>query len=521
MVAAATPTKRTTHTPGITIPGVEIFATGHYRGRDWSIRDLEEMADNFNKLGPDGNKLLQPPIVLGHEETQEFLEKTNLPSAGWPSKVWLKKYNDSATGKPEAILLANFSDVPQSIANLIKNRRYRKVSAEIYDDFTDDHGNGYGKAIRRIALLGGEIPQVKRIADIPIDSFCDRPIAYGTRLRRGESNASKSRGTYFVFSEVIPMDRASLSAQALAAGIAQEVIDTMTDDQLAAVCKALPAPAAPAAPVDPAVSMADMPREDLISELVANGEDPAALEAKSDDELQAMYDALIGAGQMADMTREEMIAKLVEGGADPASLEGKTDDELAALLATPESAETPAVPMSERRKAQAFAEVSRIAAKARTVNLELDRERAKLKARQRQAKRQEATAFCERLVTQGRIRPVDKANYVQLLLTLNDEKHTHRFSEGGKVKVLTAYEAKKRELATLPVVINFGEKLQSKTTTTEGEVQKVKSFAEMHANAIKASGKTKEQFIHSFTEARKKKPELTAVEFGIPADFAG
>jgi hypothetical protein len=514
MVAAILPTKRTTHTPGVTIPGVEIFATGHYRGKDWSVRDLEEMAENFNKLGPDGNKLLQPPIVLGHEETQEFLEKTNLPSAGWPSKVWLKKYNDSATGKPEAILLANFADVPQSIANLIKNRRYRKVSAEIYDDFTDDHGNGYGKAIRRIALLGGEIPQVKRIADIPIDSFSDRPIAYGTRLRRGESNASKSRGTYYVFSEVIPMDRASLSAQALAAGLDQAVIDTMTDDQLAAVVKVLPAAAAPADPL----MMADMPREDLIAELVAAGQDPATLEPLSDDELQELYNQLNGGETttMADMTREEMIAELVAQGQDPVALEAKTDDELAAMLKPAEAAAAPAVAaMSERNRQR------RTLTSTRRLNVALAREEARLKVRLREVKKRDAESFCESLVTAGRIRPVDKANYLALLMTLNDVRHVHKFTEGGKVKAVTAYEAKKKELSKLPVVIHFGEKLQSKTTTTEGEVQKVKSFAEMNQGAIKASGKTKEQFVHSFTELRKKKPELTAVEFGIPADFVG
>jgi hypothetical protein len=51
----------------------------------------------------------------------------------------------------------------------IDTKAYRKVSAEIYDNF-EDQGVDYGMALRRLALLGGEIPQVKALADLPMTS---------------------------------------------------------------------------------------------------------------------------------------------------------------------------------------------------------------------------------------------------------------------------------------------------------------------------------------------------------------
>lgn len=184
-----------------TVPGVEIFATGEFNGERWTLRDLAEIARNFNELGPSRKNLLKAPVVLGHEETQEFLERTDLPAAGWPSRVWVKPYRDPRTGAVEGILKADFAEVPAQIAGLINSRAYRKVSAEIYDDFRDDFGHSHGKALRRVSLLGGEIPKVKRLADIPLARFSESP-ARRAGIRLVQSTRSPQRGTVFCFSEI-------------------------------------------------------------------------------------------------------------------------------------------------------------------------------------------------------------------------------------------------------------------------------------------------------------------------------
>ena len=497
-IVAPSPTTR----GGITIPGVEIFATGKYRGRKWNVADLEQMTENFRKLGPSGLKLLTPPAVLGHEETQEFLERTDLPAAGWVSRVYIQRYSDR--NGPQAILKVDFSEVPASVARLIKGKAYRKVSAEVYENFTDDHGNGYGKALRRVALLGGEIPQIKRLADIPTNfSEADDARVYVATLCRGESLRSKRvSGVIHVFMEILPMDRNAMVQQALSAGLDQAVIDTMTDDQLAAVVKVLPAPV---------VEMEESPmsREDMIAELVAKGEDPAALESKTDEELKAM---LMPVEEMADMTRDEMIAKLIEQGGNPDELSAKTDEELKAML---EPKPVDVVPMSEKGKKVVPPSVKSLSA---TVEANLKAELAASLKRQAQQKRSDAEAFCERLVRDGKISPGQKPHYVELLSSKDDRTACHKFSDA----TVTSYEKAKRELAALPVIHHYGEKIPgSKPNATGEEERRIKAFFEVQREALRKAGKTPEQIVMTFSEGRKKNPNITAADFGVPADFQG
>lgn len=538
---------------------MEIFATGIFRGKEYTVRDLEQIAHAFTELGPSGLNLINPPVVLGHEETQEFLEKTNLPAAAWPSRVWVEKYHDKTSGKQEAILKADFAEVPPIIAKLINTRAYRKISPEIYDNFEDDFGNQHGKALRRIVLLGGEIPQVKRLADIPLARFSERRAAahrimnlLGKRvanppvlLRLIGATHNAKRNTFSVFAEVGTMDRATLVQQLLAAmpGLDQSVIDTMTDDQINALVAAAPKSAEPA-PTEPVAAMADVPREDMIADLVAAGQDPAQLQVMSDDDLKQLYDSMIGttadngAAQYADMTRDEMIAQLTSEGEDPTELAAMTDEELAAMC-------QPAAPMAEinppaRRAGSSmptrtapqrqqpkkvtlqFAEQRRSSIAAQALNREVAVERAKLAKNRRENKRMAAESFCEKLVHNGQIRPVDVPAYVTTLMQCDDQRAAVKFSEAGKTEILTSFEAKKRELLKMPQVIHFGEKIKSATGGEEAaEVNKVRRFAEsdIMREGFRATGKTPAQYVHTFTEARKKNPELTAAKFGVPAEY--
>jgi hypothetical protein len=126
---------------------IEIFEAGTYRGKTYTDADLDTMVANFTACKDE----IKPVAVIGHDEDQELLKKSGLPSAGWMESV--KKVGTK--------LLATFKDVPKVIADLISKGAYKRISSEIYNDY-----NGKGYALRRVAILGGDIPEVKTLADI-------------------------------------------------------------------------------------------------------------------------------------------------------------------------------------------------------------------------------------------------------------------------------------------------------------------------------------------------------------------
>lgn len=131
---------------------VEIFEIGQPDTSHYTEEDLDKIVENFDEL----TKVHQPPIaVLGHDEDQSILRYSGLPSAGTVSKLW-------RSGKK---LIANFSNVPRKIAELVNRGAYGKVSCEIYPDFLWD-GRGWGKVLRRVAMLGFDIPKVKGLDSI-------------------------------------------------------------------------------------------------------------------------------------------------------------------------------------------------------------------------------------------------------------------------------------------------------------------------------------------------------------------
>lgn len=186
-----------------TADGVEIFASGEHKGKLYTRPTLVKVAENFGRLSTGPRPLLTPTVVIGHEEQQPLLENTGIPAAGVPTRVWtedrpcdvcgqsgkveVEPGADAAAGGSatrtcpacqgtgeRTYLLSDFGDMPQQIAELVKSRAYRKVSSELYDDF-EDQGRHFGPALRRVALLGGELPQVKGLADVEVTMHAEAP----------------------------------------------------------------------------------------------------------------------------------------------------------------------------------------------------------------------------------------------------------------------------------------------------------------------------------------------------------
>lgn len=503
--------------PGETLHNVELFASGEYRGKPYTPADIEEIFRNCHRLGPKGRGLLDPPAVRGHEEDSAAPERTDIPADGWvdPTSVRLDWKTNPRTRGRQRVILGTITDVPADMARLIRERRYRKLSAEIYDDFADDDGTRYGKALRRVAYLGGEVPQVKGLADLPM------PQKFGesfVRLVPGIAVKTGS-GTWVCHSEVYAMDRAQMIAaiQAAMPGLMPATLQDMSDDKLADLAKNLPtAPAPAAAAATPGVAaMADMTREDLIAVLQGMGEDPASLEGMTDEDLQALYDQYVNgsdsgnsASAMADgdpatMTHDELVAACTAAGMD---CTGKTDDELRAMLAGQTA--QPAATMADKSKALKCAEITRFAEQVARANL-----KQSLKTHT-EIKRQDAEKFFEQLCRAGKAIHAQKSVVMGDLLK-QDNITVRTFSEKGKALRTTAYEQKKRQYEQLPIIFRFGERVPSGDVIggkeqQSAEVNKVEKFAEQFGHELRKAGSDPKAMVERAKKLAEKNPNFTA-----------
>jgi hypothetical protein len=364
---------------GERLDDVELFASGDYRGIPYTVDDCREIVKNFVLLGPTGKRLLDPPAVIGHEEKQRYLELTDQPAAGWvmPGSLRLKEYVDPKHG-PQAVIIGNIDGVPTPIANRIRSGQYRKVSAEIYPDFQDDHGNSYGKALRRVAILGAEVPQVKRISDLPMPKAVAHSECGIRPLETMELN-----GFVVCFSEVVMVDKFSnklnttnnttaLTREEMKTVILQELptltmpfLNSCSDDMLAELLKSLtqdqaasPTDGTPVSPQQPA-TMPGLGQPPLTSSPVRFTDNGAQTMSRILDRRRVSFfaDPAAGAVTAPAVSRDEMIAEItaMDPSKSATELQAMDDAGLKALYdqmagggsAAPAAATPAAAPMAD------------------------------------------------------------------------------------------------------------------------------------------------------------------------------
>lgn len=132
------------------IDNVEIFKAGKWNGDEYTTKDLDEMVSSFNEIGGK----IKPFLKLGHDNKQALLQKDGMPAAGWITG--LKRSGDS--------LLAKFSNIPEKIYELIRNKAYGRMSSEVYWNLKED-GKKYRRVLRAVALLGADTPAVTTLDD--------------------------------------------------------------------------------------------------------------------------------------------------------------------------------------------------------------------------------------------------------------------------------------------------------------------------------------------------------------------
>ena len=140
------------------INNVEIFSTGTWNGNrrvTVTDSDLQEMVNSFNELTTQVPGF-KPFLKLGHTEMQKFFGgESGAPSLGFISKVWVE-------GKK---VLANFSNVPDALVDLISQGRYNAVSIEFLPKVKFG-GTEFKNVLRAVALLGAELPAVKGLKEL-------------------------------------------------------------------------------------------------------------------------------------------------------------------------------------------------------------------------------------------------------------------------------------------------------------------------------------------------------------------
>jgi hypothetical protein len=551
--------------------GIDLFAAGVHRGKTYTPGDLEQIADNFNKLSTGSQPVLRPPLVLGHEEEQEFLENSGWPAAGWIKRLYTeddkcpqcqgKGEVDTEDGKGPAecpkcqgtgelrFLRGDAGEIPRPIAKLINSRAYRQQSAEIYDDF-EHNGQHYGKTLRRLALLGGELPQVKDLRDFPRVGYCEswprqaaceifsevRPMQQfdqepgekamwakvdgqstdedHSRNKSGyRYNKGKMKGNW---AEGDGMDRDAMINELLEHGFQREVLDGMSDEQLAEslrVCGAL-------------AEEDEGPPDDMAPEEQAK----MAAKYKSLAEKYGCKMADTGDnGKPApspNPTPESMSAPQMP----PV---GPVDHPVPTHHAQADGGEPPMQPKKVTTMTQYSEEIRADREQLRKDRDEFRREvaverDARIK-RQSEDKRARVHAFCERMVKEGRLIPADldkrpdgKASTLDHLLAL-DANPVQKFGE----RTVSALDLAMESIESRPSLLRFGDRLKDLSgpggkSPADAEVQKVERFAESDQafqHALSVQGKTPADHVAEFRAALKKNPKLTAALFGVPEQY--
>lgn len=485
--------------PVYRLPGVQLFASGVYRGQTWTPAAVDAAAENCRKLYalhiPPGVAQPVPEGGIGHDEAEDaidWLERTDLPASGVVDPRTVRSIPDPDY-PGHKILVGDLVNVPAETAERIRRGEYATGSAELYPDFLDDFGGSHGPALRRYCIMGGWVQQVKRLKRLPMPVPMAAPVQFGepkaTRAKPGQTILRYAERT---------VDRASLITALKAAmpGMSDATIEALTDDQLAEFVKNLPTstPAPAPAATEPVAAMDDAAttppavaptREEMIAALVAAGQDQALLEAMTPEELQAAYDTIVKAA--APVAEPPPVATMGERGRIKASVTPKTAVEKA---------------LAESRAA--------LQALHRMSEQTLRETKAALIAPVR-----------AKLIERGLTPAFVDAWIVPQLARLDNTQPVVKFAEGGVTKAGTAFAAKlaaAKQLDPAKCFIRFGEKLPGDATPAQDSKEAAVRKAEQHAATVpesvweKTSFKSRAGFVAKFGEVFDAKGPAVALK---------
>lgn len=536
---------------------------GEHRSKPYTTRDLDDMVSNFQRYSTGEDARLEVPAVIGHGEDQEKLKqlkeqdpdeededelsKSDIPAAGWCKRIY----------REGNILKGDFSDVNPDVAKLIKGKRYKKISAEIYDE--EQHPfKGKGKMLRRVALLGGDLPQVKGLKSIPMpeahsERFDNSPP---TVLKFSESRRSKG-GYWTIFSEVSPMTPEEILQKLATMGVNAEVLQGCSPEALAEMLRVLEA-----AKQKPPEEMDEEDEEkkkkgvvgestmNLLDEMLPPTDDPEKkkemaercakyasrfksmaemcrnkyreydedgdmddkkakefAEGDDDEEDQKFFESFAqAAGQKA------MWAQVTDAGGHDKKGGGYSSDKMEGDWHTKKRSDyhsEGAMKFTETDIRRIIAaELSKVTPTIR--ELEKFREEVKTSDKKEAVDSIVATAFNE-----GRISKVQREEWTAILMDADAREVVAKFSEGGKKVELTQFDRLARALRKLPVMFK-GEKFREAPAggnASDDDEAAISEHFERFSEQFEKAGLKKEKLLAGFKAEKVRNPRLTAKDY--------
>lgn len=480
----------------VTVPGVEAFCTGVHRKNPYVKADLDQMARNFSQL----RGTLDPPLVIGHEEAGTWLKDTGYPSAGRVANV-RNNYTDDpclqcgGTGRRGTspcpfcagrglayVQFVDFVDVPKTFANLIKGRAYSKVSSEVYDDF-EHGGRHYGKALRRVAMLGGELPQIKTLADLPTQDYSER-APRTARIRPGMGTPRDGVGYFVAFSEVIPMAVKARTKKGPVSAKAKATWKKFADEVTPEAAAAPPPDTAP---------------EDVKGMLVEMGFDAAALEGASDvllAEIVRVFKTMESTAAMSDVPAPPPVAGATQAAG---AVTGGGQSPSQVIVKYNEKGEIDIAKLISDMQAEVTAGV-----------------RKTIDGTTSDLRKASIQAFCESMVQAGKMLPAElektdkRPGAVEFAHSLDNVK---KFGENGPTQLDQWMEG----IRSRPQLVKFSETVKGGGTggksSASDDVKVVEAHYESFSETFAKHGVTKESLVKGYENSKKHDPDLTPEKF--------
>jgi hypothetical protein len=420
--------------------GVEIFRSGNWKGRPYTNSDLDRIVENFKKHSTGERPALRPQAVIGHEKDQSLLSNTGLFSVGEIKNLW----------REGDYLKADIANIPKFMANLINGRAYNGISAEIYQ-YPPEGINAKGEMLRRVAFMGGDIPHIKSLAELPhcdYEGFSEElhPPPVFLKSNRAPSAEVERGGVFVIFSEVIKMDRDAVI----------EKLYSMSDEEFQPI--------------------ADM----VMGQETGNEDVPPPEDTDGDGEV----------GETGDVYEDD-----------------KPEEETPEIPEeTPDVAKDPMTDDDKDEKVQKYSEFQGFQKK---LNGKMKAIEDKLIKADQEAKKTLVTNFCEAMLKEGRITSVhlDNSNpkirsLIESLMAADSEAVVQTFSEGGKKFSMTELDLRMEEIRNWPVIAKFGEKMKSGKVmkTTDEKRALVQTFAEQNPDVVGVTTKDEALFIETYTK---------------------
>lgn len=134
------------------IIGKEIFEVGTWKNRKYTEDDIDTIIENFD------NRIAEPYINLNHDDkiSDKFREMLKVMSLGFVKKLYKK-------GKK---LIADFKQVPKTIAELIEAGALKQASIELFPKYLHANGRKYNNVLGAVTFHGGDgFPAISSLSD--------------------------------------------------------------------------------------------------------------------------------------------------------------------------------------------------------------------------------------------------------------------------------------------------------------------------------------------------------------------